>query len=394
MGSKARLMASAYLTSLVEARPDAAHAIEKFLPLLERKLWHQLTCAIEEEIASPWLQVDDSLVIFYECFIKEFEQKINPIKMTQFAVAASRKYSDHAAAVTFLQTTMERMKPSKQDKESAGEEANVIFNSEIAMHKLALDQMDETKELMKSDEKILDAMSEISDLTYSFHYKLCAAYHQKRSSPAEFYRSMLQYLTYTPVDTLSTTQQCETARDLCLAACSAEAIFTFGELLQHPVLQALNGTEFEWMPAMLKALNVGNIQDYDKLCAAESGRISQFDAMKASEGLLRQKLSIAALIELIFRRKADERLIPFADIAEGTGLPLDQVELLLIKALSLKLIRGTIDEVDQNVHITWAIPHALDMDQISVMKDNLGSWRTKTETTMRFVEDESPELFT
>ena len=140
--------------------------------------------------------------------------------------------------------------------------------------------------------------------------------------------------------------------------------------------------------------------------------------MLANENLLRQKLSIAALIEvacctttssrlgcfasdaasfltqLIFRRKAEDRVIAFKDIAAGTSLGVEQVELLLIKALSLKVIRGTIDEVDQVVQITWAIPHALDMDQIAVMKDNLGAWRTKTETTMQFVEDQSPELFT
>merc|ERR1711966_325833 len=107
--------------------------------------------------------------------------------------------------------------------------------------------MDEVKEIMKSAEKTLDAIHEISDLTYSFFYKLCASFHQKRVSPAEFYRSTLQYLTYTPADTLSSSQQCEIARDLCLAAFAAESMFTFGELLQHPVLQALTGTEFEWM---------------------------------------------------------------------------------------------------------------------------------------------------
>jgi 26S proteasome regulatory subunit N9 len=387
-------MAAAYLTTLIESRPEAGEAVQKLLPLLENKLWHQLTTTIEEEMSNPWLQENDTLVMFYECFIKEFETKINPVKMTEFAVAASQKFSDHDAAVEFLQNAMGRMKPTRQDKQSAAEEANIIFKCEIAMHKLALQKVDETKEMMKSAEKTLDAMNEISDLTYSFFYKLCCKFHQQRQAPAEFYRSTLQYLTYTPVDTLSSTEQCEIARDLCLAACAAESIFTFGELLQHPVLQSLVGTEFEWMPTMLKALNVGNIAEYEQICAKESSKIQTFDIMKASEALLKQKLSIAALIELIFRRKADERLIPFADIAEGTGLPLDQVELLLIKALSLKLIRGTLDEVDQNVLITWAIPHALDMDQISVMKDNLVSWRDKTQTTMEFVGDESAEIFT
>jgi len=289
---------------------------------------------------------------------------------------------------------MDRMKISKQEKVGSENAAKVLFNCEIAYHKLELGLVDEAKEMMKEADKMIDKMTDVSDLMYSFYYRLCYEFHKKRESPAEFYRATLQYLTYTPVDSLSTTQQCDIARDLCLAALVAESIFTFGELLVHPVLQSLQGTEYQWMIDMLKALNIGNITAYDSLCQAETARISAIPIMLANQTLLRQKLSIAALIELIFQRKADERLISFADIAAGTTLPVDRVELLLIKALSLKVIRGVIDEVDQTIEITWAIPHALDMDQIAVMKDNLGAWCTKTQTTMQFVEDQSPELFT
>merc|ERR1712118_307563 len=158
---------------------------------------------------------------------------------------------------------------------------------------------------MKGCEKQLDSIAEATDLTNSYYYRLNAEYHKKRKSPAEFYRASLQYLTYTPMSTLSVEEQRDTARDLCLAALAADSIFTFGELLSHPVLQSLDGSDYEWMVTMLKALNVGNIEAYDALCAAESARISNYPIMLANETLLRQKLSIAALIELIFRRKAD-----------------------------------------------------------------------------------------
>lgn len=387
-------MAQEYLNGLTSSRPDAAEAVMRLQPLIERKLWHQLTVAIEEEMKNDWLQVGDSLAQFYEYFIKEFESKINPVKRATFAVEASRKFVEHESAISFLTEGMGRMKISKQEKESAEEEAKIMYNCEIAMHKMATNQMDETKEMMKAAQTTLDGMSEISDLTYSFFYKLAAEYHKKKETPPEYYRSTLQYLTYTPIDTLPSDQQVEIARDLCLSAIAAESLFTFGELLQHPVLKSLEGTDHEWMSTMLKALNVGNIAAFDAVLAKDSAKINAFPIMVSSQTLLREKLSIAALIELIFRRKADERLIPFTDIAEGTHVPLDRVEHLLIKALSLKLIRGVIDEVDQNVHITWAIPHALDMEQIAVMKDNLVEWQEKCTTTSQFVEDQSPELFT
>jgi len=334
------------------------------------------------------------MVQFYTCFIKDFESKINPVKMTEFAVAASRKMTDHEAAITFLTTVMGRTKISKQEKAGADNFSKIIFKCEIATHKLQLGLVEETKETMKAADKMIERSSETPDLVFSFYYRLCAEFHKKKESSAEFYRSALQYLTYTPIDTMSLAEQSDIARDLCLAALISDAIFTFGELLLHPVLKALESGEFFWMVTMLKALNVGNIPAYDALCAAETERISKYPIMIANQTLLRQKLSIAALIELIFQSKADERLISFKDISVAVSLPYDQVELLLIKALSLKLIRGTIDGVDEQVHITWAIPHALDMSQILVMKDNVVFWRQKTETTMQFVEDKSPELFT
>ena len=47
--------------------------------------------------------------------------------------------------------------------------------------------------------------------------------------------------------------------------------------------------------------------------------------------------------------------------------------------------------------MTKTVPKVLSLTlpaQIGVMKDNLAGWRTKTEGTMQFVEDQSPELFT
>merc|ERR1711907_137580 len=146
-------MAAEYLTSLMD-NPEAAESAQRLQELLNRKLWHQLTVAVEEEMKKPWLQAGDTLVTFYELFIKEFEQKINPVKMTTFAVAASRKHTDHEKAVVFLKEAMGRQKTSKQEKETCAVEAEAIFNCEIAVHYLAMEpsQVEQAKEIMKEEE--------------------------------------------------------------------------------------------------------------------------------------------------------------------------------------------------------------------------------------------------
>lgn len=45
-----------------------------------------------------------------------------------------------------------------------------------------------------------------------------------------------------------------------------------------------------------------------------------------------------------------------------------QVELLVMKALSVGLVKGSIDEVDRRVHMTWVQPRVLDLQQVLCLK--------------------------
>ncbi len=68
---------------------------------------------------------------------------------------------------------------------------------------------------------------------------------------------------------------------------------------------------------------------------------------------MKQKVALLAVMQLAARRPAAERSIPFAVVAAATRLPLDQVEWLLMRAMSLELLRGVIDDVDAVVHVSW-----------------------------------------
>lgn len=69
---------------------------------------------------------------------------------------------------------------------------------------------------------------------------------------------------------------------------------------------------------------------------------------------------------MTFQRKAWDRQLTFAEIAKETGLPENQVEVMVMRALSLGLVHGTIDQVDNKVNITWVQPRVLDKKQVSV----------------------------
>ena len=67
----------------------------------------------------------------------------------------------------------------------------------------------------------------------------------------------------------------------------------------------------------------------------------------------------------------------FQTIAEETRLPINEVEHLVMKALSLKLISGSLDQVDQNVIITWVQLRVLSREQIGSLAKRLEGWVDK-----------------
>ena len=63
-------------------------------------------------------------------------------------------------------------------------------------------------------------------------------------------------------------------------------------------------------------------------------------------GYLDQKVRILAFLELLFNCGKDERCLSFEQIARSCILQTTEVEMLVMKAMSLELVRGSIDEVD------------------------------------------------
>lgn len=142
--------------------------------------------------------------------------------------------------------------------------------------------------------------------------------------------------------------------------------------MQHPILQTLEGTEYGWIKDLISAFNAGAIGKFDSLS-------NHFDAepiLKESAAFLRQKICLMALIQAAFERPRDgkTRLMTFEQIAEATRLPVHEVEHLIMKALSLGLIRGSLDQVSSTVDLTWVQPRVLEGSQLDTLAEQFGHW--------------------
>ena len=65
-----------------------------------------------------------------------------------------------------------------------------------------------------------------------------------------------------------------------------------------------------------------------------------------------------------------------------------------MRALSLKLIRGLLDQVDGTLRVTWVQPRVLQTPQIALMKERLQTWTGTVDKTLNFLQDETPEFAT
>merc|ERR1712112_675202 len=107
------------------------------------------------------------------------------------------------------------------------------------------------------------------------------------------------------------------------------------------VLQSLKGRENEWLINLLLAFNSGDVAKFRQL---KPQWATQQD-LAYNETLLFEKVCLLCLMEMTFRREATQRQISFKEISEATTLPINQVELLVMKALSQGLVKGKIDQV-------------------------------------------------
>lgn len=107
---------------------------------------------------------------------------------------------------------------------------------------------------------------------------------------------------------------------------------------------------------------------------------------------MRQKVSIIAFLEYVFTLGKDDRKVPFSVIARVCQVDLYDVEMLVMKAMSLELVKGSIDEAAEMVDIRWIMPRYLSKDNIQHLVVRMKEWEDKMKDVIRSVQNQSEEL--
>lgn len=150
-------------------------------------------------------------------------------------------------------------------------------------------------------------------------------------------------------------------------------------------MESLKNSPAEWLLHLLFAFNRGDIAAYQQLTQQYSTELNSQPILLEKQAFLHEKIQLMCLMEIVFQRGTAERVIDFADVARATGRQESDVEHLLLKALALGLIRGTIDQVSRKVHVVWVQPRVLDRNQAGNMREKLGAWLGKVNETIGYL---------
>uniref|UniRef100_UPI00358EC173 26S proteasome non-ATPase regulatory subunit 13 n=1 Tax=Myxine glutinosa TaxID=7769 RepID=UPI00358EC173 len=349
--------------------------------LYNKKLWHQLTLRLLKFVRHSCFSSGDGLPNLYENFICDFEHRINPLSFVEIALQIVKQIPEKSESLQFLEKTKEKVKGS--------DEAVVLCRTSIAGIKMEQGELLDTKRMIEEVGELLDNLVGVTSV-HSRFYDLSSRYYQLIGDHAAYYKDALRFLGCIDLQELSVQEQQEKAFTLGLAALLGEGVYNFGELLMHPLLESLKKTDKQWLVDLLYAFNSGNVEQF-KTMKVHWGK--QPD-LATNEAKLMKKIQLLCIMEMTFTRPAKNRQLTFEEIAEKTKLPVNEVELLVMKALSAELVKGSIDEVDKKIHMTWVQPRVLDLKQISGMKDRLGVWCEDVKNMAILVEDQAHDVLT
>ncbi|GAV54043.1 hypothetical protein ZYGR_0AK05450 [Zygosaccharomyces rouxii] len=360
-----------------EANPDLAPLFYDFESLYQQKLWHQLTERLKvffEDPRSAELRLNT-----YLKFVTIFYDRINQLNVVEFLLQSLRNYHDHDQSLKYL-TELEQSfktideKKTRNDGLKTHEDGNLLIEVETARLYLHKGNLVKSRDLLDDLGKILDRRDSIPLRVTNAYYSTNAEYYRLKNDFNNFYYTSLLYLS--TVDQQEFQQEAnleenkQLSYNLSIAALLGDKIYNFGELLNHPIMDTIaKDPQYKWIFDLLNALTLGDFDKFDNLIGVQ---IPKVPILAEHESFLRQKICLMTLVESVFAKNI--RTLSFDDISKASHLPKDNVEHLVMRAISLGLLKGSIDQVNELVNITWVQPRIINSAQISRMRDIIVDW--------------------
>jgi len=163
-------------------------------------------------------------------------------------------------------------------------------------------------------------------------------------------------------------------------ATSAPGVFVFAELLDLPNIQELAKSE-QHTPfyLLLQLFSYKTYQDY----------VQQKDALPSLNKAQITKLKHLSIVSLAM----DRRVIPYADLLYALDMPtIRDLEDLIIDAIYLDILRGKLDQKEQQLEIEYTMGRDLEPGKIENVLSALKNWASTTSAVLSTLDAQLQSL--
>lgn len=381
---------------LETTQPELSAVFYELEDLYERKLWFQLCETLSEYIYKE-AESKPIRLRLYESFISEFSDRINQLQNVEFLVQSlgDVKGIDSIEYLTAAKNkiTLLGEKRSQRSSNDLGnkfdieiQQALIQVDLELAKIKIELGFVDETSSIIDSCDKAIDNLTgSIDPRVNSSLYSAKAQLSKIRGDFNTFYYNSLLFLAC--VNDLETLEnKDEIVKDICISGVLGDKIYNFGEIIMHDIMKYL---EVGWLKELLLALNSGDLKMYEEVLK----NVKDVEQIQDNLPFLNQKMCIMGFIELVFN--SNKKTFSYSEVIKT--IPLlespSEVEHLVMKSLSLGLIKGSISQVDGTVEVSWIQPRTMTQAQIAATRGKLSSWAQRTSQVLSYMGEAGSEVY-
>ncbi|KAK8886151.1 26S proteasome non-ATPase regulatory subunit 13 [Tritrichomonas musculus] len=352
--------------------PFFEEPIKQIKHLYETKHWFQLGLNVIDLLNQPGIIGEK--IEFYKKFITYFIGSLDPLHQVQIIHLVSQDFSSPKAAIDFIEESLKAFKESS--------DAKSWLELQVVAQYIINGDFETAFNLLCKVEKNVTEFSPM--MVRTLLYRVQASLDKARNDNDSFYEHGLLYLS-----TIKKYDDVVLAYDLCSAALISRNVCSFGELASHPIIQILKDSENKWIYDLIILLDNGTPEIYEEFNKKFLPIIESKPQFVDYTDTIKFKVTLSILLELIFSKPFESRIFTFDEIYRVCQIPKNQVEIVVLKALSAQIIKGFIDEVDERIVVTWCKPKALGVVRLQHLKDQIDRWIQKVHDQKVLLEIQS-----
>ncbi|KII62832.1 26S proteasome non-ATPase regulatory subunit 13 [Thelohanellus kitauei] len=307
---------------------------------------------------------------FYDIFVLDFSKRINPVSLARIAImiAVQIKKNNVDEAIEFMTMNLGRA-PLADDKFSSN--LCRVYLAKLRLYKGQIVPAHDTLMNMRQE---IDSFNNLT-LLHLFFYDAILYYHYLKNDYYAYNSDVLKYFGATAKIEVKIDDDGVNKPLFCVISTLMSPYATNVEevLYQSQVRALISEQQYCWFDQLLKAVLHGDVSGLAEIMP----HIESHEILSKSVTLVREKTVLMNILNVAFNCIVSGTKMTFSLISESSGIPIDSVENFLIRAFSLNIIEGSIDQVNQVVNLTWVKPKFITESRLPCLQDQIATWDRK-----------------